>query len=47
MSKTKIVVFKLKELLLTAALVVFGILILLLVVQDLCFYTQTEIRQVC
>ena len=32
MSKTKIVVFKLKELLLTAALVVFGVAILLLVV---------------
>lgn len=32
MSKTKIVVFKLKELLLTAALVVFGIAILLLVI---------------
>ncbi len=32
MSKTKIVVFKLKELLLTAALVVFGIVILLLVI---------------
>lgn len=32
MSKTKIVVFKLKELLLTAALVVFGIAILVLVV---------------
>lgn len=32
MSKTKIVVFKLKELLLTATLVVFGIAILLLVV---------------
>ena len=32
MSKTKIVVFKLKELLLTAALVIFGIAILLLVI---------------
>lgn len=32
MSKTKIVVFKLKELLLTAALVLFGVAILLLVV---------------
>ena len=32
MSKTKIVVFKLKELLLTAALVVFGVAILLLVI---------------
>lgn len=32
MSKTKIVVFKLKELLLTAALVVFGVAILLLIV---------------
>jgi len=32
MSKTKIVVFKLKELLLTAALVVFGIVVLLLVI---------------
>lgn len=32
MSKTKIVVFKLKELLLTAALVIFGVAILLLVI---------------
>lgn len=32
MSKTKIVVFKLKELLLTAALVVFGVAILLLII---------------
>ena len=41
MSKTKIVVFKLKELLLTAALVVFGIIILLLVVAMVSMETES------
>lgn len=41
MSKTKIVVFKLKELLLTATLVVFGILILLLVIAMISMKTES------
>ena len=41
MSKTKIVVFKLKELLLTAALVVFGILILLLIIAMISMDTES------
>jgi len=44
MSKTKIVVFKLKELLLTAALVVFGIVILLLVIAMVSMDTESTPR---